>query len=241
MKTLVINLISRPDRFLLFQKAWDWMEPIERVEGVLSDIPHTGCGLAHVAAIRKGLESHDACLVLEDDARLNCSRETLVNIISTVKYYKNKYDAVILGPVFDSNNPCEPKVVYRVSNTFMSCSSTKSIESASAVVWFRRCLPLIDIYEGLLKKGYIFPIDRMLTTFSWTASDTVGWHKKFDIIYPFVKLPVSPRVLIANKCFIYQEPGLLSDNTREKSGDYLKASEEFLRRIYGDKALGNNV
>ena len=208
MKTLVINLSSRPDRFLLFQKAWDWFEPIERVEGVLSDIPHTGCGLAHISAIRKGLENHDACLVLEDDARLNCSPETLLNIFNTIKYYKHKYDAVILGPVFDLHNPTEPEVICKVSDMFMKCSSTKSIESASAIVWFRRSLPLIDIYESLLKKGYIFPIDRMLTTFSWNTCGTVG-------------LPITPRVLIANKCFIHKE------------GDLgLKVSEEFLSRIY---------
>jgi GR25 family glycosyltransferase involved in LPS biosynthesis len=241
MKILVINLPTRSDRYELFKKHWDWLSPIEHIDGQISEIPHTGCGLAHCKAIRKGLENHDICLVLEDDARLSCSRSNLIEVLTEIRNYKNKYDAIILGPVFDSANPTPPDIIHKVSDNFMRCSSTKSIESATAVVWFRSCLPLLDIYEQLLKEGYIFPIDRMLTTFFWTASETVGWHKSFTPKYPIALIKPIPRVLISNKCLIYQEANLISDNTKQLSEDLLKKSDEFLGRIYGDKALTNNI
>ena len=230
MKTFVINLSTRPDKLRLFQESWNWFSPIEYIEGIISDIPYTGCSLAHCKAIRKGLETNDMCLVLEDDARLNCSRNTFIDILTEIKVYKTNYDAIILGPVFSSENPTPPKIINRVSDNFMRCSSTKSIKSASGVIWFRRCLPLLDVYEQLLKNGYIFPIDRMLTAFSWDASDTIKWHGPFTLKHPTVFINPIPRVLISNKCLIYQEPGLISDNTKKLSYINLKETEDYLDR-----------
>ena len=73
MKTIVINLPFRSERMELFKKHWDWLN-YEQIDGIISDTLHTGCGLAHVNAIREGLRSHEWCLILEDDARLNCSK-----------------------------------------------------------------------------------------------------------------------------------------------------------------------
>ena len=231
MKVLVINLQSRPDRLKLFEEHWNWFQPIERIEGIVSNIPHTGSSLTHCKAIRRGLENNDMCLILEDDARLNCPQYAFINILNDLQMYKNNYDAISLGPVFDSNNSTPPEKVIRISEDFMRCSTTKSIESTVATVWTRRALRLIDKYEDLLNNGYIFPIDRMLTSFSWVAAETVWWNNNWTIKYPLAKID-PPAVLIANKCFLYEAPGIISDNTYEESQDKINKSEEYLRRIY---------
>jgi len=227
MKVLVINLESRKDRLDLFQEHWNWIGPIERIDGIVSDIPHTGCGLAHCNAIRQGLEKSDWCLVLEDDARLNCSREEFLASISEA--LQGNWDAVILGPINDSTRSSMPDRISYVSENFIHCSSTNTLSSAVAVLWSRESLPIISEYEQLLKEGYIFPIDRMLLQFYWTATQTDGWHSPFCPLYEYVEITPTPIVWISRHCLVIQAPGLISDNTREASVDVVKQTEDFLK------------
>lgn len=230
MKVLVINLESRKDRLDLFQEHWSWIGPIERIDGIVSDIPHTGCGLAHCKAIRRGLETSDWCLVLEDDARLNCNREDFLASISEA--LQGNWDAVILGPSHDSTRSSMPDRISYVSENFIHCSSTNTLSSAVAVLWSRECLPIISEYEQLLKEGYIFPIDRMLLQFSWFATaQTDGWHSPFHPLYEYVEITPTPIVWVSKRCLVIQEPGLISDNTREPSVDAVKQTEDFLKKL----------
>jgi len=228
MKTLVINLPLRKERLQIFKEHWSWLEPIERIDGILSDIPHTGCGLAHIQAIQKGLTAHEWCLVLEDDARLNCSIEEFISYISEATKILS-WDAVFLG-ANSHKYFLEPEVVEKVSDRFFQSSRTKSLRSCTAMLWSRNALPLLNQYESILKMNYCFPIDRMLTSFlyPWECSTDSIWdeqHNSFQIT------PL-PRVWISNKCLVYQEPGLFSDNTLCASKDYLKDSSIYLYYLF---------
>ena len=166
MKTLVINLQSRIDRLISFIEHWTEYGPIERIDGVLSHIPHTGCGLAHINAIRAGLKDNEWCLVLEDDARLTSSIDEFKSMIEEAT--KHDCDAVFLGANVDLLFP-DPESVEIVSESFMKVSRTKSIRSCTAMLWSRRSLPLVDEFERILKDGHVFPIDRMLSSFAYPS------------------------------------------------------------------------
>jgi GR25 family glycosyltransferase involved in LPS biosynthesis len=226
MKTLVINLESRSDRLKLFMDHWVVYGPIERVDGVVSDIPHTGCGLAHINAIRIGLKDNDWCLILEDDARLVCSVGKFKLIIEEA--IKHECDAVFLGANVDLLFP-DPESVHIMSPNFMKVSRTKSLRSCTAMLWSRRSLPLINEFERILKSGYVFPIDRMLTSFAypWIVTRYTGDESPASkLIEPL------PNVLICKKCLVIQEVGLFSDNTFDLSEDVSKGTVEYLDSLY---------
>lgn len=206
MKAVVVNLPSRPDRMELFDRHWAWLE-YERIDGVVSDILHTGCGLAHVNAIRRGLLDHEWCLILEDDARLTCSREVFLHRIEEATA-SIEWDAVFLGANSHMIFP-EPKKIERVSNSFFKCSRTKSIRNCTAMLWSRSALPLIAEFERILREGYVFPIDRMLLSFAypWVCTRTTG-----DEANDTSEITPTPVVWICRECMAIQEVGLLSDN-----------------------------
>ena len=222
MKTIVINLPFRSERMELFKKHWDWLN-YEQIDGVISDILHTGCGLAHVNAIREGLRSHEWCLILEDDARLNCSKEVfLERIVDVTKDIK--WDAVFLGANSHSIFP-EPEKIERVSGSFFRCSKTKSIRSCTAMLWSRRALPLITEFERILKEGHVFPIDRMLLSFAypWVCTRTTGDEAEYS-----TDITPTPVVWICRDCLTIQEVGLLSDNELIPREDLTDSYLEYL-------------
>ena len=155
MNILVINLPHRRDRLDTFMKHWEWLGHIDIVDGVLSDTLHTGCGLAHINAIRKGLSNAHWCLVLEDDARLNCSRSDFLNAVNEAAKQCTEWDVVMLGPnshrIFHA-----PTEIYQVSPNFIKVSCTKSIRSCTGMLWSKNSIPLIQEYSRLL--GYVLAI-----------------------------------------------------------------------------------
>lgn len=230
MKTLVINLELRLDRLKLFMEHWAAYGLIERVDGVLTDIPHTGCGLAHINAIRIGLKDNDWCLILEDDARLMCSVDKFKLIIEEAS--QHNCDAIFLGANVDLLFS-DPDSVHIMSANFMKVSRTKSIRSCTAMLWSKRSLPLVNEYERILKSGIVFPIDRMLTSFAypWIVTHTNGDEApNCKLINPL------PSVLICKKSLVIQEVGIFSDNTHDLSEDVSKGTTEFLNNLY---ALGS--
>jgi hypothetical protein len=206
MKTIVINLPFRSERMELFKQHWNWLK-YERIDGVTSDTLHTGCGLAHVNAIREGLRSHEWCLILEDDARLTCSQEVFLERIAEATK-DIKWDAVFLGANSDIVFS-EPEKVERVSKSFFKCSKTKSIRNNTAMLWSRHSLPLIDEYERILLEGHVFPIDRMLLSFGypWICTRTTG-----DESNKAIEITPIPNIWICRECLAIQEVGLISDN-----------------------------
>ena len=190
----------------LFEEHWNWLK-YDRIDGVLSDTLHTGCGLAHVNAIREGLRTRAWCLVLEDDARLACSKDVFLRYIAAATQ-AIEWDAVFLGATSHVIFP-EPDTVERVSDLFFRSSKTKSLRSCTAMLWSRRALPLIAEFERILKDGHVFPIDRMLLSFAypWVCTRTSG-----DEAERTTTITPVPVVWICKECVAIQEVGLLSDN-----------------------------
>ena len=227
MNILVINLPHRRDRLDSFMKHWSWLGHIEVVDGVLSDTLHTGCGLAHINAIRKGLSNASWCLVLEDDARLNCSHsDFLQSVDEAVKRY-TEWDAVMLGPnshrLFHA-----PTEIYQVSTNFLKVSYTKSIRSCTSMLWSKNALPLIQEYSKILNQGYVFPIDRMITSFKYPWICTRNTGDEAPNAVPICPLP---NLWISSKVLAFQEPGIFSDNTYAASHDFLSDSVEYMKEL----------
>ena len=227
MNILVINLPHRRDRLDMFMKHWEWLGHIDVVDGVLSDTLHTGCGLAHINAIRKGLSNARWCLVLEDDARLNCSNTDFLNAVNEAAGQCTEWDVVMLGPnshrLFHA-----PTEIYQVSPNFIKVSCTKSIRSCTGMLWSKRAMPLIQEYSRLLNQGHVFPIDRMITSFKypWVCTRDTGDEAPNAVsIYPLPNLWISSRVLV------FQEPGIFSDNTYAASHDFLSDSVEYMKEL----------
>jgi len=227
MNILVINLPSRRDRLDMFMKHWNWLGHIDVVDGVLSDTLHTGCGLAHINAIRKGLSNASWCLVLEDDARLNCSNTDFLNSVNEAVTRYTEWDAVMLGPnshrLFHA-----PTEIYQVSTNFIKVSSTKSIRNCTGMLWSKNAIPLIQEYSRLLNEGYVFPIDRMITSFKypWICTRDTGDEAPNAVpIYPLPNLWISSRV------FVFQESGIFSDNAYAISDDLLSDSVEYMKEL----------
>ena len=223
----MINLPSRRDRLDMFKKHWDWLGNIEVVDGIFSDVLHTGCGLAHINAILNGLGSADWCLVLEDDARLNCTRSEFLAAMNEAVQRCNDWDAVMLGP--NSHRIFSPPTdVVSVSANFLKVSCTKSIRSCTGMLWSKNAIPLIREYCKILNEGYVFPIDRMVTSFRypWVCTRDTGDEAPNAIpIYPLPNLWISSRVLV------FQEPGIFSDNTYAASEDFLGDSVEYMKEL----------
>ena len=214
-------------------KHWEWIGNIDVVDGVLSDRLHTGCGLAHINAILKGLSNADWCLVLEDDARLNCSRSEFLTAMNEAVQRCNDWDAVILGPnshrIFSP-----PSDVVSVSTNFIKVSCTKSIRSCTGMLWSKNALPLIQEYSKILNQGCVFPIDRMITSFKypWICTRDTGDEAPNAVpICPLPNLWISSRVLV------FQEPGIFSDNTYAASHDFLSDSVEYMKELVSRAGL----
>lgn len=219
---MVINLLEREDRLVSFVRHWSWLE-VELSEGILHNVPHTGCGLAHIKAIRKGLEHAEWCMVLEDDAILTCDKQYFLNIIHTLTQ-SITWDAVFLGASSHLEYP-EPKNVTKINEYCFTCESTKSIRNCSAMLWSRRCLPLLEEYESILSTGCIFPIDRML------LSHEYPWHlenMKWSTPCPS-RLKIVPHVWICKDSLVIQQPGVISDQTGEAN---INLRDDYLTKLY---------
>jgi hypothetical protein len=215
MKVLVINLKDRIDRLELFKKEWSWL-PFEVSEGIRDEILHKGCGLAHINAIRKGLSENEWCLILEDDAVLNCTRKVFLEQIQLVTQSPIQWDAVFLGANSHTLFP-KPTHIKRVNNDFFKVSKTKSIRSCTAMLWSRNSFPLLESYEKILKKDVIFAIDRMLTSqcYPWELKD-----EEWDESQYTETIDVLPNVWICKNCLVLQREGLYSDNTLKNAFNY---------------------
>jgi len=226
MNILVINLPHRKDRLESFMKHWDWIGNIDVIDGVLSDTLHTGCGLAHINAIRKGLSNADWCLVLEDDAKLNCSPSDFLNSVNEAAA-RTEWDAVMLGP--NSHRQFHaPSDVFSISPNFIKVSCTKSIRSCTGMLWSKRALPLIQEYSRLLNQGHIFPIDRMITSFKYPWICTRDTWDEAPNAVPIEPLPI---LWISSRVLVFQEPGIFSDNTYAASDDFLSDSVEYMKEL----------
>jgi hypothetical protein len=199
MKTIVINLPHRTDRLRSFQKNWSFLD-FEVVSGQISNVPHSGCGLAHINAIRRGLQDHEWCLILEDDAKLNCDENTFRRYVNSA--VKNlEWDAVFLGAISHTRFP-KPDTVIKMNDYYFSVSQTKSLRDCTAMLWSRNALPLINEFEKIIK-DHIFPIDRMLTSFKYPW--IVDAHGEGDDSAASYEINPRPKVWISKECLVFQD------------------------------------
>jgi hypothetical protein len=147
---VVINLPHRKDRLDRIMK--DWPEA-QVVPGVIHEMPHTGCGLAHIGAIRKGLETSPVCLVLEDDAELVVPRADVDDFIKNLK--PRGWDVISLGTQHDNTDP-EARSVDTLKfcrkDEMVQCEPTSRLVSTHACLWSVSALPLLEEYEVALEK-----------------------------------------------------------------------------------------
>ena len=231
-KTVVINLPERSDR-LERMRAY-WPRQFELTPGVRHPMPHSGCGLAHIAAVRLGLQdpATSFCLVLEDDVRLKgtTSFSDLFSTIEDVTKHVSSWDVVVLGAQHDSTDPESVEVeelrVARVHPNYVSCQPTSRLISTQSCLWSRSALPLLDEYEAALISGIFLPIDRLVFNNRWSPDDKSTWETCLEINrkIPHERMPPAcswtpPRCWIRVPPITTQDTQFLSDHTGELNVD----------------------
>jgi hypothetical protein len=237
MKILVINLPHRKDKLDLFMQRWSWLGDIEVVPGQRSDIPHTGCGLAHVLAAKIGLSNSEWCLVFEDDAEIDCSHQEFLDGVHEATSRVSEWDCVLLSPAHMvdpvSVDTAPLRITRRISDSFVTCPPNKSLSSTACLLWSKTALPMIAEYETLLKDEHIFPIDRAIMFQRWESKHQTGFHTPTWIPkYDTVELKNKLNVWIKIKHIVFQTPGIVSDNTLEPGADHLKHTLELLQTLF---------
>jgi len=212
----------RSDRLWRMKTAWP---AFQIQDGIKHPMPHTGCGLAHIAAIRKGLENSETCLVLEDDCELLISQDQFFKIVEEIVKESSKYDVVVFAPNFEmraaglTDNPTfQAKQVHELC---FQAEPTRELTCTHCCLWTRSALPILDEYERILKLDVFLPIDRLLFSNNW------NW--KFDITFekgswtgpkPPKASWNTPTVWIYPHYVVNQALSTLSDNLNEMNIDY---------------------
>ena len=94
-----INLDHRTDRLAQIESELDkmgWREASQRIPGVLHPIRGVGCGMAHIHALEKAMESgYESVLILEDDFEFTQTKETVHAAMESIRHLQ--YDVVMLA------------------------------------------------------------------------------------------------------------------------------------------------
>jgi len=185
MSIIVINLPWRHDRLFQFTQKW----PVDFLiqEGITHKMPHTGCGLSHISAIRKGLNltENNTVLVLEDDCDLDINYDLLCNLLEDFDNYFNDFDVIVFDPSHDdsSSKPIENLNVKRVLQNCVKIEPNTRLIGCHCCLWSKRALPILEEYENALIKYYFLPIDRMIFNNKWSSSDLETWERCIDNMF----------------------------------------------------------
>jgi len=232
---VVINLPHRKDRLDRIMK--DWPEA-QVVPGVIHEMPHTGCGLAHIGAIRKGLETSPVCLVLEDDAELVVPRADVEDFIKNLK--PRGWDVISLGTQHDNTDP-EARSVDTLKfcrkDEMVQCEPTSRLVSTHACLWSVSALPLLEEYEDALEKGAFLPIDRLIFNNRWHPDDKSSWEPCLELALKGLKPPHItwnvPRSWSTLRMMFVQQFGNLSDHTNKVNLDNTENNNELFQVFEG--------
>jgi hypothetical protein len=232
---VIINLPHRADRLEHIRK--DWPDALV-MPGVIHEMPHTGCGLAHIGAIRKGLESSPVCLVLEDDAQLVVPRAEVEEFVRTLTL--GGWDVISLGTQHDNTDP-EARHVSTLKfcrkDGMVQCEPTSRLVSTHACIWSVSALPLLEEYEDALKKGAFLPIDRLIFNNRWHPDDKSSWEPCLELALKGVKPPPLvwnvPRSWSTLQMMFVQQFGNLSDHTNKVNLDNTENNNELFRVFEG--------
>jgi len=202
MSIIVINLPWRFDRLAEFTQKW----PVDFLiqKGISHKMPHTGCGLSHISAIREGLSSaeNNTVLVLEDDCDLDIPFDLLCDILEDFDDRFNEFDVIVFDPSHDdsSSTPIEDLRVKRVSTNCVKVEPNTRLIGCHCCLWSKRALPMLQEYENALKSYYFLPIDRMIFNNKWSSSDLETWERCIDNMFKSSKnsnnkVPMPPDLL----------------------------------------------
>lgn len=174
IRVVVINLPENTERLAEMKK--NWSIPFSVSPGVVHSIQHSGCGLAHVNAVRLGLAGGaPACIVLEDDAQFLGDFAQLNTVIRDIVACSEQWDAVVIGVEGDGANRV-PQTAVRVHPHCLQLCPSEVPSQTHCVLWSRSALPLLAEYESLLLTNTFLPIDRFLFMNSWHHGVWARWE-----------------------------------------------------------------
>jgi GR25 family glycosyltransferase involved in LPS biosynthesis len=183
LPTIVINLKERNDRFHEFMKSWrNFNENILIQEGIRNPMPHSGCGLAHISAIKRGLQQAECCIVMEDDVDL-IDEKVFREYIEKLYKKRNCFDCAVFNPNHDDTpmSPIEQIKVWKVNeDKIFKASPTHRLIGTHCCFWTKRSLPKILEYEEAIQKNYFLPIDRLLFNDHWYSHEITTWETCID-------------------------------------------------------------
>jgi len=220
MNLIVINLPERKKRLENIRKQFGHFE-IQ--DGIRHPMPHTGCGLAHISAVRKGLQNEEYCVVIEDDCTLHVSIrkfwEHIQLALQSALIHYPQFHAIVFSPNFLFQN--ELKIVE--VGTCFQISPTLNLVNTHCVLWSRNALKILEEYEQALHKNVFFPIDRLLFNDNWDPQIIDTWEKCLDITGNAPNAPKIgwniPNTLIYAEPIVSQNFGFMSDHTGDHRQD----------------------
>ena len=230
IEVLVINLPERTDRLRNFKQHWSWLGNIRVSAGVRHPTPHSGCGYAHIRAIREGLKRSEVCLILEDDAHFDGDRDEFKRVLTTLAK-EDEWDAIVFGVEGDGANR-RPQKAVRVHPLCIQLEPSEVPSATHAVMWRRSALPLLYEYEKILDAQYFLPIDRMLFMDAWCHEVWARWDgvpTASDIALHSWKGPSNDLVWNTPRTWICDHPDMVkliqieefvSDHTHEQGHGY---------------------
>lgn len=214
MKTVVINLPEREDRLESMRIQFG---DFEVEDGIRHAMPHTGCGLAHINAMRRGLRNSDTCLILEDDCTLMTSFENFSKTVEDLA--KEDFDVCVLNPNHDNlhGRPIEEELSVFKSGPLLQVSPTNRLVSTHAYIAKKSLLPLLDEYERVIKEGTVFlPLDRLFLTNNWNPEILTTFEKCLGIKKPpYVSWNVPRTKIYIERDIIRVSNTFISDHTGE--------------------------
>ena len=166
----VINLPERYERWKTVKKNWSHIfDIIVRVNGIRSPVPHSGCGLAHISAIKLAFLSYPGkpAIILEDDVvpEPSLTKETFLDVYMEASRLTQQYDAIYLKPM------CQEVVMFRKTKSlfFHDFEPTQNIFCNAFMIYSPR-IGFLEEYENhLLTEKTVVPIDRLLTSDSFAG------------------------------------------------------------------------
>jgi GR25 family glycosyltransferase involved in LPS biosynthesis len=149
------------------QRDWDGILNLTRVDGVKSSKKYAGCALAHINAIRIGLEKAPYCIVLEDDVMPDSlTAESVKSFIHSVEHLFPALDAISLCPTFDRDINSQDTFI--ADGDLLVVNPTGLISGAAAMIYTRRILRSLPVYQSHISfSPWVIPNDRLFSTSSF--------------------------------------------------------------------------
>jgi len=164
----VINLPERNERWKLMKTNWSHIfDKIVRVNGIRSPIPHAGCALAHISAIKLAFcsEPGKPAIILEDDIipHPSLTRETFLHVFMEASRVSDHYDAIYFKPM------CHTIITFRETESLLFYDFEPTLKFfCNAFMMYSPRLRFLEEYENhLLTEKIVVPIDRLFSSDSF--------------------------------------------------------------------------